>query len=115
MLHVFFNFINLATAQLSQRSKEVGVRKVLGASIPAILRLLSQDFVKLLLIAFLMAAPVAYYIMDGWLNDFAYHISIGFFTMFITLTMMVLVAGATVGYRTYRAAIRNPVEALRDE
>ncbi len=105
----------LAAHKVQQRVKEVGVRKVLGASVPRILALLSRDFVKLLLVAFLIAAPVAYYIMDGWLNGFAFHISIDAFTIVITLLMMILVAGLTVGYRTYRAAVRNPVEALREE
>ncbi len=105
----------LATHKVQQRIKEVGVRKVLGASVPVILGLLSKDFVKLLIIAFLIAAPIAYYVMDGWLDGFAYHVNIGPFTLFITLFMMIVVAGATVGYRTYRAAVRNPIEALREE
>ncbi len=105
----------LATHKVEDKMKELGVRKVLGASVPAILGLLSRDFVKLLVIAFLIAAPIAYYLMDGWLNGFAYHINIGAFTLFITLLTMIVVAGATVGYRTYRAAVRNPIEALREE
>ena len=76
---------------------------------------MSRDFVKLLLISFLIAAPAAYYIMNGWLDGFAFHINIGFITIFTTLLMMILVAGLTVGYRTYRAAVRNPIEALREE
>jgi len=105
----------LATHKVQQRIKEVGVRKVLGASLIKILALLSRDFVKLLMIAFLIAAPAAYYVMTGWLNGFAFHINISFFTMFVTFGMMILVAGLTVGYRTYRAAVRNPIEALREE
>ncbi len=105
----------LAAHKVQQRIKEVGVRKVLGASVTSILGLLSRDFIKLLIIAFLIAAPLAYYVMDGWLNGFAFHITIGGLTLFVTLAMMILVAGLTVGYRTYRAAVRNPVEALRDE
>ena len=98
-----------------KRAKEVGVRKVLGASLMRILTLLSRDFVKLLLIAFLIAAPAAYYVMTGWLEGFAFHTDISFLTVFTTFGMMILVAGLTVGYRTYRAAVRNPVEALREE
>ena len=105
----------LAAHKVQQRIKEVGVRKVLGASLLKILALLSKDFVKLLLIAFIIAAPAAYYIMTGWLEGFAFHINISLFTMLVTLAMMILVAGLTVGYRTYRAAIRNPIEALREE
>lgn len=105
----------LAAHRVQHRLKEVGVRKVLGASVGRILLLLSKDFGLLLLIAFLIAAPVAYYVMDGWLDGFAYHTSISLLTFLIALLMMVVVSGLTVGYRTYRAAIRNPIEALRDE
>lgn len=105
----------LATHKVQQRTKEVGVRKVLGASVTGILALLSRDFVKLLIIAFLVAAPVAYYTMNDWLNGFAFHININVFTMIATLVVMILVAGLTVGYRTYKAAVGNPVKALREE
>ncbi|MHA7102007.1 ABC transporter permease [Roseivirga pacifica] len=105
----------LAAHKVQHRIKEVGVRKVLGASVGRILALLSKDFALLLLVAFLIASPIAYYVMNGWLNDFAYHISINIFTFVIALVLMLLVAGLTVGYRTYRAAVRNPVEALREE
>ena len=105
----------LAAHKVQHRIKEVGVRKVLGASVAKILVLLSRDFVVLLLVAFVVAAPVAYFVMDGWLNDFAYHVEINFLTFVLALLMMILVAGLTVGYRTWSAAVRNPVEALREE
>lgn len=105
----------LAAHKVQHRIKEVGVRKVLGASIPNLLGLLSKDFAILLVIAFMIAAPVAYFVMDGWLSDFAYHIDISIVTFLIALALILLVAGLTVGYRTYSAAVRNPVEALRDE
>ncbi|MBO3698113.1 ABC transporter permease [Roseivirga sp. E12] len=105
----------LAAHRVQHRIKEVGVRKVLGASVGRILLLLSRDFGLLLLIAFCIAAPVAYYVMEGWLDGFAYHTNINLLTFIVALLMMALVAGLTVGYRTYRAAIRNPVEALREE
>lgn len=105
----------LAANKVQLRIKEVGVRKVLGASVTTILTLLSKDFVKLLLLAFVIASPVTYYIMNNWLNGFAFHISISFSSMIMTFGIMILVAGITVGYRTYRAAVRNPVEALREE
>lgn len=105
----------LAAHKVQHRIKEVGVRKVLGASVSKILMLLSRDFALLLIIAFAIAAPVAYFFMDNWLNDFAYHISIDLLTFALALVLMLLVAGVTVGYRTYRAAARNPVESLREE
>jgi putative ABC transport system permease protein len=105
----------LAAHKVQHRIKEVGVRKVLGASVPDLLRLLSKDFAILLLLAFLVAAPLAYFVMDSWLDNFAYHIDISVTTFFIALLLMVCVAGLTVGYRTYSAAVKNPVEALRDE
>ncbi len=105
----------LATHKVQHRLKEVGIRKVLGASLTELLRLLSRDFVRLLLISFLIAAPVAWLVMDDWLNGFAYHIEMGIGTYLLALVLMVLMAGLTVGYRTYAAAVRNPVQALRDE
>lgn len=105
----------LATHKVQQRVKEVGVRKVLGASVLHIIRLLSEDFLKLLLIAFAISAPVSYYIMNNWLTEFAYHVSIGALTFVAALLMMIVISGLSVGYRTYRAAISNPVDALRDE
>lgn len=105
----------LAAHKVQHRIKEVGVRKVLGASVLRILILLSRDFALLLIVAFAIAAPVAYYVMDNWLNGFAYHTDISLITFIVALIMMILVAGLTVGYRTYRAAVRNPVESLREE
>jgi len=105
----------LAAHKVQHRIKEVGVRKVLGASVGKILMLLSKDFALLLIIAFIIAAPLAFFFMNNWLNDFAYHISINLSTFAIALILMLLVAGLTVGYRTYRAAVRNPVESLREE
>ncbi len=105
----------LATHKVEHKAKELGVRKILGAATAQILGLLAKDFMKLLLIAFLVAGPLAYYFMNQWLNDFAYHISIGPSTFVITLLLMIAIAALTIGYRTYRAAVSNPVDALRDE
>lgn len=105
----------LATHKVEHKTKELGVRKILGAGTAQILGLLAKDFMRLLLIAFLVAGPLAYYFMNQWLNDFAYHISIGPATFVITLVLMMAIAALTIGYRTYRAAVSNPVDALRDE
>lgn len=105
----------LAAHKVQKRVKEVGVRKVLGASVSRILLLLTKEFVMLLTIAFIIAAPIAYYIMQSWLEGFVFHISINALTFLGPLFIMLLVAGLTVGYRTYRAAVCNPVESLREE
>jgi putative ABC transport system permease protein len=105
----------LASYRVEQRIKEVGIRKVLGASVLKILALLSKDFLKLLVIAFLIAAPIAYYFMSEWLNNFAYRISIGLFSFVFTFAVMVTIAGLAVGYRSYKVAVSNPVNSLRME
>ncbi len=105
----------LAAHKVQHKIKEAGVRKVLGASVARILFLLTKEFGLLLTISFLIAAPIAYFVMNNWLEGFAFHISINLFTFLVALILMLVVAALTVGYRTYRAAIRNPVEALRDE
>lgn len=105
----------LATHKVERKTKELGVRKILGAGTGSILGLLAKDFTKLLFLAFLVAGPVAYYIMNEWLDGFAYHIEIGAMTFVISLLLMVLVAVITIGYRTYSAAVSNPVNALRDD
>ncbi|MCE7993487.1 MAG: FtsX-like permease family protein [Roseivirga sp.] len=105
----------LAAHSVQQKVKELGVRKVMGASALNLMKLLSKDFLKLLIIAFVIAAPLAYCMMDGWLGDFAYHIEIGPLTFIITLGLMISAAMISVGYRTWRAAISNPVDSLRME
>lgn len=105
----------LAAHSVQQKVKELGVRKVMGASSGNLVRLLSEGFIKLIFVAFVIAAPVAWLIMDGWLNAFAYHIEIGPMTFLLTLAFMLGVAMISVGYRTYRAAVSNPVDSLRTE
>lgn len=105
----------LAAHSVQQKVKELGVRKVMGASSRNLVRLLSEGFMKLILAAFIIATPLAYFIMDNWLNAFAYHIEIGPMTFLLTLGFMLVVAMVSVGYRTYRAAVSNPVDSLRVE
>ena len=101
------------TAQ--QRTKEIAVRKVLGAENRAILVLLSRDFVKLVLVGNLIAWPAMYYLMSRWLEGFAYRISIDWLTFATAAVTVLLVALLTVSYQTIRAALANPVEALKYE
>ena len=98
-----------------QRQKEIGVRKVLGASTPQIVYLFSKEFTVLVLLAFVIAAPLGYFAMQAWLETFAYRIelSVGYFAL--ALLASIGIAWLTVGYKSIRAAVANPVESLRSE
>ena len=103
----------LATFMANQKTKEIGVRKVLGASVESIVILFSKEYVKLILIGFAVAAPVAWYVMNEWLNEFAYKINIGPAIFLTGLLISFLIAIITVGYRSLRAATVNPVNSLK--
>lgn len=105
----------LATYMAEQRTKEIGVRKVLGATVANIVSMLSKDFVKLVLVAAIVALPVAWFTMNMWLQDFAYRVSIGWWILVIAVLMTLLIALATVVFQAVRAAIKNPVKSLRTE
>ncbi|WKN41807.1 ABC transporter permease [Tunicatimonas pelagia] len=101
------------TAEL--RTKEVGVRKVLGASVSSILLLFSRDYIKLVVIAFLIATPLAYYLMHQWLADFAYRTNISLLVFVLAIAFALLVTLITVSYQSVKAATANPVDSLRSE
>ena len=105
----------LSAFTISQRIKEIGVRIVLGAKVNSIVGLLSKDFLKLVLIAAVIAFPVAWYAMTHWLEDFAYRISIHWWVFVLAAGMALVVALVTVGYHAFRAALANPVKSLRSE
>jgi putative ABC transport system permease protein len=105
----------LAAFSAEQRTKEIGVRKVLGASVSSIVLLLSKEFVRLVLIALVVAAPIAYLVMDRWLEDFAYRVGIGASTFILTGILALVIALGTVSYQALRAALADPVKALRYE
>ena len=105
----------LASFTSEQRTKEIGVRKVLGASVSNIVILLSKDFSKWVCIASLIAWPVAYYFMSRWLQSFAYRTSMGIWIFLLATALAFLVAMATVSFKSVKAALANPVESLRYE
>lgn len=105
----------LISFMANQKLKEVGIRKVLGASVSSIVILFSKEFVKLILIAFVIAAPVSYYFMNEWLNTFAYNVGIGWSTFAIAIFATCIIALMTVSYRAIKAAVTNPVDTLRSE
>ncbi len=107
--------LGLASYLAEQRTKEIGVRKVLGASEMSILRLLSGEFVKWVLLSGVIAIPLAVYIMNIWLNQFAYHTKIDIYILLAACLAATIITIATVSWQAYRTAHRNPVEALRYE
>ncbi|KAA0231113.1 ABC transporter permease [candidate division KSB1 bacterium] len=110
-----FGLLGLSAYNVVQRTKEIGVRKVLGASVVSIAGLLSKDFVKLVLAANLVAWPVAYFAMNRWLQDFAYRVNIGWWVFALAGGAALLIALLTVSLQAIKAALVNPVEALRYE
>jgi putative ABC transport system permease protein len=105
----------LATFTAGQRTKEIGIRKVLGASVLNITLLLSKEFSRLVLIAFLLSVPVSWYAMHKWLEDFAYRTDIGVGIFIIAGITALLIASITVSYQSIKAALTNPVRSLRNE
>lgn len=105
----------LATLTAFQRTKEIGVRKVLGASVTSIVTLLSQDFLKLVLLAIVIASPIAWYAVNRWLQDFAYKIDIEWWVFALAGTLAVGIALLTVSFQSIKAALMNPVKSLRSE
>ncbi len=105
----------LATYAAEQRRKEIGVRKVLGASVTQLTQLLSKEFLKLVFIASLIAFPVAWWAMNKWLQSFAYRIDISWWVFALPVLRALLVAMLTVSFQAIKAAIANPVTSLRSE
>ena len=105
----------LAALASINRIKEIGIRKVLGASLPGIVSLLSRDFIKLVVIALVIASPLAWYFMHHWLQDFAYRINIAWYVFAVTGIVAVLIAMVTISFQAIKAAITNPVKSLRTE
>jgi len=107
--------LGLSLFATTQRTKEIGVRKVLGASVSNIVFLLSKDFIRLVIIAFVIASPVAWFVMNNWLQNFAYRINISWWFFALAGMLAVIVAFFTISFQAIKAAIANPVKSLRTE
>jgi len=105
----------LAAYAAEQRTKEIGIRKVLGASMSTIVQMLSKDFIKLVLIAIIIASPLAWWAMNKWLQDFAYRIHIQWWVLAIAGSAVILIAFITISFQSIKAALTNPVKSLRSE
>ncbi len=105
----------LSSLTALQRTKEIGIRKVLGASLFGILKLISKDFILLILIAIVMSVPLATWIMSGWLQGFAYRIPLSWWIFAVPSIVVVVIALATVSIHTLKAAMTDPVKSLRYE
>ena len=105
----------LAAFAAQQRIKEIGVRKVLGASVPSIVALLSGDFMKLVLVSLVIATPLTWYVMSKWLQDFAYSISMEWWMFAIAGALAIVIALLTVSSQAIKAALTNPVRSLKSQ
>lgn len=118
MLAIFISclgLLGLAAFAAERREKEIGVRKILGASVANIVSLLSKEFVKLVIIALVLATPIAWYAMNNWLQNFHYHIDMPWWSFGLAGVLAIIVAMATIGFQSFKAAKMNPVESLRNE
>ena len=100
---------------IEQKTKEIGIRKVLGASIKDISFILSKDFLSLIIVAFFIAAPIAWILMNKWLQDFAYRTQISWWIFAVAVISALIITLIAVGFQTIKAAVANPVESLRSE
>jgi len=107
--------LGLASYSTLQRTREIGIRKVLGASVPGIVNMLSMDFIILVIISFFIASPLAYWFIHSWLKDFAYRIDISWWIFAIAGILASVIALGTISFQAIRAALSNPVKSLRSE
>lgn len=118
LLTVFVTYLGLfglAAYTAEQRNKEIGIRKVLGASVAGIVKLISTDFIKLVTIALLITFPLAYYVMNNWLQDFTYRIDISWHPFVFTGLCALGIAFFTVSFQVIKSALANPVDSLKTE
>jgi putative ABC transport system permease protein len=106
---------SLVSFMTEQRRKEIGIRKALGASVSQIVTMISSSYLRLVLLGFLLATPLAILALDQWLQTFAYRVDIGWVTIAVACGLSLLIAFLTVGYKSFKAAWENPVKSLRNE
>jgi putative ABC transport system permease protein len=118
LLSIFVSCIGLfglTTFSTEARTKEIGIRKVMGASVRSVVVLLSKDFLKLVFIAVAVASPLAYYGVEQWLNNFPYRVQVGWWIFALAGGLSLSIALLTISYQAIRAALMNPVESLKSE
>lgn len=118
LLGIFISCLGLyglSAFMAEQRTKEIGVRKVLGASVLNLVYLLSSGFTRLILVAIVISIPLSYYAVNSWLAGFAYHINVGWLVYFTASMAALVIAWLTVSYESIKAAIVNPIKSLRAE
>jgi putative ABC transport system permease protein len=105
----------LAAYAAEQRTKEIGIRKVLGANVSTIVAMLSMDFIKLVFISILIATPIAWWAMQKWLQDFAYRTTIQWYILAVAGAAAITIAFITISFQSIKAALSNPINSLRSE
>ncbi len=105
----------LISFMAAKRTKEVGIRKTLGATVAQIVVLFTKEFVVLLLVSFVIAAPLSYYFMNGWLSNFAFRVDITIGMFLLSIGILFVIVLLTTGIKSFRAASANPVNSLKDE
>jgi putative ABC transport system permease protein len=110
-----FGLLGLSAYNVLQRTKEIGIRKVLGASTQNLLYLLSKDFLLLVMIAFVIAIPVSWWVMHSWLQNYAYRINITWWVFAVAGIVALCIALVTISFQAIKAAVANPVKSLRTE
>lgn len=105
----------LAAYLVESKTKEIGIRKVLGASTVNVTKLLSKEFLQLVIVAILIASPIAWYIMHKWMEDYSYQIGVQWWVFLLTAAVAILITIITIGGQAIKAALANPIQSLRDE
>ena len=107
--------LGLAAYTTEQRTKEIGIRKTMGASVSRVILMLNKDFIKLVLIGLVIGSPVAWYFMKEWLSNFVFKTQIGVLPFLLAGALAIIISTITVGFQSYKAATTNPVDVLRNE